>query len=170
MPVIAKKADLTKMHNVQVIVNAANGYGIMGRGIAGAIVRAAGPKFKDYVYEFCQTEGSFVQGDVYITDSGDLAKIGIEKVYHAVTMTRPGGPTDYNAVSRVFRKTLDTAVANKIQSIGVTGLGTGVGGLDSTVVAQLMTKIALEYTDKLKIYLVDIDDNFVDEAKKMLGA
>jgi O-acetyl-ADP-ribose deacetylase (regulator of RNase III) len=49
--------DITKLMNVDVIVNAANGVGIMGAGLAGAIGRSAGQEFLDAVRKIAKDSG-----------------------------------------------------------------------------------------------------------------
>ncbi len=164
--------DITKLKDVQVIVNAANGKGPMGRGVAGAIGFAGGPELRNDVRRTCEArkrasgQYGYVEGECYISSSGDLSKNGIEKVYHAVTMEYPGGRTSVDICSKAMRTTLDTAIANGIKSIAFPALGTGVGGLNKQQVASAMVSIAQSYGDRIDVTLVDIDDDFIEYASE----
>ena len=91
MAVQVKNADITKVRNVDLIVNAANGIGVMGAGVAGAIRRAAGDEFAKQVRTIAMASGSpHSEGQVYLTPPGNLSKHKVKGVLHAVTMKYPG--------------------------------------------------------------------------------
>lgn len=165
-------ADITKLKNIDVIVNAANGRGVMGRGVAGAIGRAIGDSAKKNAKVVCESNRigfsdnyGFTDGECYISSSGNLIKSGINHIYHAVTMEYPGGRTSMDIISKAMRSTLELAIKNGIKSIAFPALGTGVGCLDKKQVASRMVDIAEHYSDKIDITLVDIDEEFIDFAK-----
>jgi O-acetyl-ADP-ribose deacetylase (regulator of RNase III) len=160
-----KVGDITAMADVEAIVNAANGKGPMGFGVAGAIGEAGGLELRNAVRRICEANGGYKEGDCYVSPSGDLAKRGIKAVYHAVTMEYPGGPTSLDIVGRAMRATLDKAVSDGIKSIAFPGLGTGVGRLNPQQVASKMVGIAESYSDRIKITIIDIDKEFIDFAK-----
>lgn len=156
--------DITALTNVEVIVNAANGKGPMGRGVAGAIGQAGGPGLRNAVRRICE-QGSYKDGDCYVSPPGLLIENGIQAVYHAVTMEYPGGPTSYDVVAKTMRATLDQALVDDRKSIAFPGLGTGVGQLDAQRVASVMVKIAESYADRISITIIDINQEFIDYAK-----
>lgn len=160
-----KVGDITKVGDVEVIVNAANGKGPMGKGVAGAIGQAGGPELRNAVRRICEANGGYKEGDCYISPSGDLANRGIKAVYHAVTMEYPGGPTSTHIVAQAMRNTLNAAVANGVKSIAFPGLGTGVGQLNPQQVASIMVSIAESYAPSIAITIIDIDKVFIDCAK-----
>jgi len=160
--------DITSL-NVEVIVNAANGRGICGRGVAGSIGQAGGPEFRNMVRRICESSGGFKAGESYISPTGgNLETNGIQSVYHAVTMEQPGGPTSYDIIAKAMRATLEMALANGVKSIAFPGLGTGVGQLDVERVASIMVKIAESYADSINITIIDIDKNFIQCAKNAI--
>ncbi len=161
--------DITKLMNVDVIVNAANGVGIMGAGLAGAIGRSAGQDFLDEVRKIAKDSGPFLPGDVYISGSGLLVKRGIKKVYHAVTMKFPGERTPLSLVSPLLKKALDTALANGVQSIAFGGLGCGIGGLSKNQVAATMAPVAEGYADQIDITVIDTNQEFIDVFKSFIN-
>lgn len=165
MALRVKAGDITAIHDVEVIVNAANGKGPMGRGVAGAIGFAGGLELRNAVRRICEA-GSYKEGDCYISPPGDLADKGIKNVYHAVTMEYPGGPTSLYIVAQAMRNTLKQAVCNGVKSIAFPGLGTGIGRLNPKQVAAIMVGIAESYADTINITIIDIDREFIEFAKQ----
>lgn len=157
-----KLGDITALKNVDAIVNAANGQGPMGRGVAGAIGQAGGLELRNEVRRICEDRHGYLAGECYISSSGLMSEQGIKNVYHAVTMDYPGSPTSIFIISRAMRATLDAAILNGIKSIAFPALGTGVGQLDKKTVASAMVKIAMSYADKLDITIIDINKEFID--------
>jgi O-acetyl-ADP-ribose deacetylase len=167
-------ADITKSKNVEVIVNAANGRGIMGSGVAGAIARAGGETVGKDAIKVCNDNkrsngrNGFVEGESYISSSGTLSERGIQKIYHCVTMDYPGGRTSLDTVSKAMRSALDLAIKNGIKSIAFPALGTGVGGLNKSQVASIMVSIAKSYESQIDITLVDIDKEFMSHVNERI--
>lgn len=158
--------DITELADVEVIVNAANGVGPMGRGVAGAIGNAGGATLRNDVRRTCEAARGYEPGDCYISKAGDLEANGIRNVYHAVTMKYPGSPTSTAIVEQAMRKTLDVAVANGVKSIAFPGLGTGVGALNKQQVASKMASLAQEFGGKIDITIIDIDKEFIDYVRE----
>lgn len=162
------KQDITKLRDVEVIVNAANGIGVMGAGVAGGIARSGGELLKKSVKEACNQKGKpFDQGDIYISDSGLMKRLGIKKVYHAVVMKYPGGPTSFDIVNKLCRSVISLAMKNEVKSIAFPGLGTGIGRLDKRIVAANMTRILESYSDSIDVTLTDLDDAFIQYAREI---
>ena len=160
--------DITALTDVEAIVNAANGKGPMGRGVAGAIGFAGGPVLRNAVRRICEENGGYKEGECYVSPPGDLADNGIKAVYHAVTMEYPGGPTSLDVVGKAMRATLDRAIANGVKRIAFPGLGTGVGALNPQQVAYIMVGIAESYSDRISVSIVDIDKDFIGFAKQAI--
>jgi len=137
------------------IMNAANGIGPMGAGIAGAIRKAGGVEIQSHAFKVCEKLNP-QRGDAYFTTAGSLEEQGVKYIIHAVTMKSPGEHTTYNVINKAFKAGLALAKDKGITRIGCTALGTGVGGLDTTTVAGLMTPIA----DQAEIEVVFMDYNF----------
>lgn len=154
-------ADITKLKDVEVIVNAANGVGPMGRGVAGAIGEAGGSDLRNEVRKICADKGGYDPGECYVSTSGELSSRGIRNVYHAVTMKFPGSPTSVEIVQNAMRTTLQKAVLNGVKSIAFPGLGTGVGQLPKDKVAREMVSVANEFVDSIDITIVDMDKEFI---------
>jgi O-acetyl-ADP-ribose deacetylase (regulator of RNase III) len=154
------------------IVNAANGKGIMGRGVAGAIAKYAGYKLTEDALSVCKSRKlpkgyGYKDGECYATVSGSLNKQGVKKVYHAVTMEYPGGRTSIYIITQAMRNTLDMAIKDDMKSISIPALGTGVGGLNKKQVAGAMFRTAKTYENQIEISLVDIDAEFISYLKEL---
>jgi O-acetyl-ADP-ribose deacetylase (regulator of RNase III) len=173
MPLKILEGDITKLENVDAIVNAANAFGVMGAGVAGAIAKSAGysdSKFSvdihKIVRDVIKSQGPFEAGDVYISDSGLLKRRGINYLYHAVTMKYPGGLCSISTVDKLTRNVCETAIANNLKSIAMGGLGCGIGGLDVESVANRMSSLVISYINNIDVYIVDINPNFIKAFKQ----
>ena len=161
--------DITKLKDVEVIVNAANGIGPMGKGVAGAIGQAGGITLRNDVRRTCEKQfGGYNPGDCYISKAGDLEAQGIRHVYHAVTMKYPGSPTSNAIIKDAMQATLETAIRNGIKSIAFPGLGTGVGELSKEKVAVDMVDLAMLFDDSIDITIADINKEFITCVKRRM--
>ena len=75
-------------YNLDGIMNAANGIGPMGAGIAGAIRRYDGMKIQNEAYSVCRKYNPNL-GEAYFTGAGILENKGIKNIIHAVTVNYP---------------------------------------------------------------------------------
>jgi O-acetyl-ADP-ribose deacetylase (regulator of RNase III) len=162
-------ADITKQR-VQGLMNAANGKGPMGAGVAGAYRRAGGTSVQDDAIRVCKAAGGFKEGDCYVSSPGDLGNNGVKAIYHAVTMEYPGSRSSLDTVGRALTAALERACADGIESIAIPGLGTGVGGLNPKSVAALMVRVARKFSGKIGITFVDIDPEFIGHVNKAIEA
>lgn len=158
--------DITELDDVEAIVNAANGEGPMGRGVAGAIGKAGGPNLRNDVRRICEAARGIPAGECYVSTSGDLSENGIEAVYHAVTMRYPGSPTSIAICREAMQKTLDAAIRDGRKTIAFPALGTGVGQLDKSQIAAMMVSLAESYGDRIEVTIIDIDKDFIEKVKE----
>jgi len=163
------QGDITKVEDIDVIVNAANGIGVMGSGVAGAIARSGGDLLKENVAKVVREGGPYEAGELYISDAGLLKRRGVKLVYHAVTMKFPGGQTSLNLIGDLLRKVLETAISTGQKSIAFGGLGCGIGRLNKEEVAKRMAHISQDYDAKIDITVIDINEGFVREFLKNLS-
>lgn len=156
--------------DVNVIVNASNGIGVMGAGVAGAIARAGGEQVTEDFRIYCKTYNPKA-GTVFMTRAGNLRH---GRVYHAVTMEYPG--TSYRdneeegleIVKRCIDGVLSLFNRSTARSIAVPALGTGIGGLSLYKVAEIMVKSAIEHgldQSECKLILCDINKEFLYDCK-----
>ena len=161
--------DITKM-KVDAITSAANGVGIMGKGVAGAIAIAAGPSIQIEAKDACQKNGKpFEEGSCYVTGSGNLKRDGVKNIYHAVTMKYPGGATSIYIVRSAIKNVLEQAMANDVYSIAIPALGTGIGRLSKVSVSDAMVREAMNFKNDIRdIYICDINTTFIAMVKECL--
>lgn len=167
MSILIVKNDITKFKG-DVIVNAANGVGIMGAGIAGAIKRSAGWDMEEEYKIYCKIYTPQA-GHVFYTKAGNLP---CHKVMHAVTMRLPG--TNYRNCEKegleVVRKCINNILLkfrdSEFQSIAIPALATGIGGLSTYDVAEIVVKNLYKHnmdkSEKL-VVLCDIDGSYIQE-------
>jgi len=151
--------DITKME-ADVIVNAANGIGTMGGGVAYAIKMAGGEVIEREAIRICN-ELEPKEGDVYVTSAGNLKA---KYIFHAVTMKNPAQPSSIEIVKKCLLSLLKKAREYEIKSMVIPALGTGVGGLSKEEVAKIYKDI-LEGISEIDIMVIDRDGEFIKYLK-----
>lgn len=158
MPITFVKArvgDLTQFE-AEVLVNAANGQGHMGGGVAGALRRRGGPEIEAEAIQVCR-ETNPQTGQVYLTGAG---KLPARFIYHAVTMQHPAERSSIEIVEQCLHSILLRAREQGITTIGIPALGTGVGRVPKTQVVEKYLRVLGPVTD-IDITVLDIDREFV---------
>ena len=126
-------ADITTL-NVEAIVNAANDRLAPGGGVCGAIHRAAGPGLA----EECARVGPCPTGEARMTGGHDLAA---SRVIHAVGPVYHGeGAGEAEQLASCYRRSLELAAAESLQSIAFPSISTGIFGYP----IEEASRIALE--------------------------
>ncbi|MFW6008417.1 MAG: macro domain-containing protein [archaeon] len=149
--------NITNVKNVDYICNSANGRGPMGLGVAGAIKRAGGIQIQDEAYYRCKLK-NYQPGDIYITNAGDLP---YKKILHLITMKNPGGPTSLEIVKQCLLRLIKVCEIHNIKKIAIPALGTGVGMLPKSEVANIYIDI-LEPVEDIEFHVVDINHMFIE--------
>jgi O-acetyl-ADP-ribose deacetylase (regulator of RNase III) len=116
--------------DTEAIVNAANNELWMGSGVAGAIKRAGGA----IIEREAVAQGPISVGGSVMTSAGDLRAL---HVIHAAAMS-PGRPANAESVRAATASALKLAGEQKLESISLPALGTGVGGLSISECARCM--------------------------------
>jgi len=107
---------------VDAIVNPANSMGIMGGGVSGHIRRLGG----DSIQAEAMKKAPIAVGAALLTHAGNLPA---KHVIHVPTMEEPGLKIGVENVRRAARAALIAASAAKLGSIGISGIGTDLGGV-----------------------------------------
>jgi len=164
-----ERGDITDWE-VDAIVNAANSTLAMGAGVAGAIKRKGGV----IIEEEALRQGPVEVGEAVLTTGGNLVAT---HVIHAAVMG-PDLKTDGEKIATTTRAVLALAAKQRITSIALPALGTGVGHVPPAVSADTMLNAVVAHLraggSSLKrvvfvLYQDDAAKAFIDTLKR-LGA
>ncbi|MBW2974371.1 macro domain-containing protein [Candidatus Woesearchaeota archaeon] len=160
MKITIKQGDITGLE-VDAIVNAANSYGYMGGGVAGAIKRSGG----DGIEIEAVSKAPIPVGAAVLTTSGRLK---CRHVIHAPTMEQPASLIDVGNIKEATRAALECADENSLKIIAMPGMGTGVGGVPRDKAAIAMIEVIINFNEKSlqEVILIDRNKEMVDAFNK----
>jgi len=145
----AIRGDITKIKDVQAIVNAANTSLLGGGGVDGAIHRAAGPELLLECRELhgCRT------GEAKLTKGYNLP---CDYVIHTVGPRWAGGTKkEAELLASCYYNSLRIAVENKIRTLAFPSISTGIYGYPveeaAKVAVETVKRFLLEFPDKMDV-------------------
>ncbi len=137
----AVRGDITKNHDVEAIVNAANTSLLGGGGVDGAIHRAAG---KELLAE-CRLLNGCKTGQAKMTKAYQLP---CEYVIHTPGPVWNGGSSnEHKLLASCYRSCLELAVKHGIRKIAFPSISTGIYAFPVAEAAQIAVRTAKEFTD-----------------------
>jgi O-acetyl-ADP-ribose deacetylase len=165
MPFTIVRQDITKM-KVDAIVNAANTRLVMGRGVCGAIFKAAGVT---ELQAACDQLVPIQTGDAVITPGFKLPARFV--VHTAGPIYRGGMHGEEEQLRSCYRNSLKRAVENQCESLAFPLISSGIYGYPKDKALRVAAETIQDFLREhdLDVYLVVFDKAAFTISEKLLG-
>ncbi|MDV6011103.1 macro domain-containing protein [Haloechinothrix sp. LS1_15] len=137
------EGDITKQHDIDAVVNAANAELRTGGGVAGAIHRAAGPGLA----EECKSLAPIRPGDAVITSGHGLPN---SHVIHCLGPVFGVDTPSDELLASCYQQALDLAERNQLGSVAFPALSTGAFGYPLPEAAQIALATVIQAAEGLR--------------------
>ena len=136
------RGDITKIQDVQAIVNAANSSLLGGGGVVGAIHRAAGPE----LLSECRLLGGCKTGQAKITKGNNLP---CDYVIHTVGPVWNGGKkNEEGLLASCYYNSMLVAMDNGIRTIAFPSISTGIYHFPVELAAKIAVHTVARFLDE----------------------
>lgn len=168
--IVIERGDISDAQ-VDAVINAANSTLAMGAGVAGALKRKGGV----IIEEEAMSQGPIEVGEAVLTTGGNLI---CTHVIHAAVMGSDL-KTDADIITRTTKSVLALADKQRLSSIALPALGTGVGHIPAADSAEAMLNTVVAHlkpgksTLKRVVFVLYLDETykaFTATLKRLGGA
>jgi O-acetyl-ADP-ribose deacetylase (regulator of RNase III) len=168
--IVIERGDISDAQ-VDAVINAANSTLAMGAGVAGALKRKGGV----IIEEEAMSQGPIEVGEAVLTTGGNLI---CTHVIHAAVMGADL-KTDADIITRTTKSVLALADKQRLSSIALPALGTGVGHIPAADSAEAMLNTVVAHlkpgksTLKRVVFVLYLDETykaFTATLKRLGGA